>query len=88
MTNAECGMTNGEGLALAVLAFLRCGRGVVVTVRGHAWADARPETRERFLEVFPRMQDKPCSRAPERVRAPAHPLFTREEAQQHGGIES
>lgn len=88
MTKDECGMTNGEGLALAVLAFLRCGRGVVVTVRGQPWADARLETRERFLEVFPGMQDKPCSRVPERPRAPRHPLFTREESQQHGGIQA
>lgn len=87
MTNDECGMRN-EALALAVLAFLRCGRGVLVTVWGEAWIEDRAVSREQFLEVFPAMQEKPCGRAPERVRSPSRPLFTREEAESKGGNES
>lgn len=35
----------------------------------------RPATIRRFEETFPLALDKPCSRPPERMRAPRWPVF-------------
>lgn len=63
---------DGERVALAVLLFLRAGRPVPrrLEVAGQAWPMSRQETFEGFVGLFPQCLDKPCSKAPERMRAP------------------
>lgn len=70
-----------EVLAVALLLFLRAGRPVParLEVNGQVWPVSRAETVGSFMECFPAMMDKPCSRMPERVRAPYPMICSKEE---------